>query len=345
MHLVLTLPGLLAVPAPLASAPRLTALAQLLATADAPRSEPEGIGALLAPLYGVARQSDWPIASLRLAALGVDPGEAYWLAADPVSLVAGRDDVRLAGAISDLHADEAQALITTLDAHFAPDGLAFFAPRPDAWFVRAPTRPRLTTHALDGAKGRALRALLPEGPDAGVWLRWLSEIQMLLHEHPVNLARERQGRAPVSSIWLSGGGSLPERTSREASVHTWAESGIAVALARHAGAPAADLPNNLGPLLRATSRRGALTSAHAQAETHVVAFDAPLDLDAIERMWAAPAWKGLLARTLVKVTLIADGEGEALAWTVRRPGLLARTRSRFAKHDLGALLDAFRVAR
>jgi hypothetical protein len=33
---------------------------------------------------------------------------------------------------------------------------------------------------------------------------------MLLHDHPVNLERERQGKLVVNSLWLWGGGVLPQ---------------------------------------------------------------------------------------------------------------------------------------
>ena len=68
---------------------RAPALAHLLAIAGAPTRESGGIAAALAARYGVTRQADWPLAPLRLAALGVDPGAAFWLAADPVTLTVG----------------------------------------------------------------------------------------------------------------------------------------------------------------------------------------------------------------------------------------------------------------
>ena len=41
-------------------------------------------------------------------------------------------------------------------------------------------------------------------------LRRLStEIEMWLHEHPVNDARRRRGQTPVTGLWLWGGGSTP----------------------------------------------------------------------------------------------------------------------------------------
>lgn len=339
MHLVLVLPGLLARTDLGTQLPRRLALARLIAGAGAPLREPEGLAALLARQYGVARQSDWPLASLRLAALGVDPGDAYWLAADPVTLVAGRDDVRPAGAVVDLVQADADRLIHTLNQHFVADGLLFVAPRADAWFVRAPAPVQMVTHALDAAPGRALRTLLPEGPDAAPWRRWLSEIQMLFHEHPVNVARQHAGAASVNSVWFSGGGTLPAPAASGVRIRTWANSGIAVALANWADNPAPALPADLAPVLRAGVR----------ADRLVVAIEAPrehgtLDFGTVESAWGGPAWTALAAGTLETITLLADGAGEALAWTVSRPGLWQRIREPFVKRDLYALLDAVRPA-
>ncbi len=90
-----SLPGLLAPGAERGSdAPH---LARLIAAAGTPAREPDGLDAALAARYGIARNDDWPLAPIRAAALGVDTGDAYWLAADPVTLEAGHDDVRLAG--------------------------------------------------------------------------------------------------------------------------------------------------------------------------------------------------------------------------------------------------------
>ncbi len=316
------------------------ALARLLALAGEPTVEPDGIGAALAPLYGIARQADWPLAPVRAAALGQAAGSDYWLAADPVLLEAGRDDVRLVARVADLSADEAAALVATLNAHFAADGIAFVAPRPDAWFVRCASVPRLATRPLDAALGRTLRALLPEGADAPRWRRWGNEIQMLLHEHPINAARAAAGRRPVNSVWLSTGGTLPPPAV--VPVATFANGGVAVALAAHAGRPARPVPAELGAALDAAP--GAAATA-----TVVVALPAPADAALVDRAWAQPAWKALARGRLRSVTVIAnhggdrggaDGEGEALAWRARRPSLRQRVAARFGSPDLDALLAA-----
>jgi hypothetical protein len=332
MQLVFTLSGLLALGAPGAtSAPH---LARLVAASGAPRREPDGLAAALAACYGITRQEDWPLAPVRLAALGIDPGAAYWLAADPVTLVAGRDDVRLTGAVGDLTTVEAAALLDTLNAHFSGDDLVFAAPRPDAWFVRAPGRPALVNRPLASVAGHTLRALLPSGADAGKWRRWQNEIQMLLHEHPVNAARERAGRPPANSVWFSCGGTPPERNSDTLAIRTFANDGIATELAAYFGAPARALPERLRDIAADATSSGAI----------VVAFDAPLDLDDIEASWAPRAWTMLTHGKLDAVTVIADGDGSGAAvWTARAPGLWQRIAGSVARPSLAALVAAARI--
>lgn len=55
---------------------------------------------------------------------------------------------------------------------------------------------------------------LPAGDDTAVHRNLLSEIEMALHEHEVNLMRESNGQLPVNSLWLWGGGTAPEQTTR-----------------------------------------------------------------------------------------------------------------------------------
>ncbi|MGI9225681.1 MAG: hypothetical protein ACR2QX_14445 [Woeseiaceae bacterium] len=53
---------------------------------------------------------------------------------------------------------------------------------------------------------------LPAGEDAAGFRKLQSEIEMALHEHPVNVERELEGRQPVNSLWLWGGGTVPDST-------------------------------------------------------------------------------------------------------------------------------------
>ena len=55
---------------------------------------------------------------------------------------------------------------------------------------------------------------LPAGDDTATHRTLLSEIEMALHEHEVNLERERLGELPVNSLWIWGGGTADIQTTR-----------------------------------------------------------------------------------------------------------------------------------
>ncbi len=52
-------------------------------------------------------------------------------------------------------------------------------------------------------------ALLPRAAGSREHDRLVGELQLLLHEAPLNQQREQQGRVPVNSIWFWGGGHAP----------------------------------------------------------------------------------------------------------------------------------------
>jgi hypothetical protein len=55
---------------------------------------------------------------------------------------------------------------------------------------------------------------LPSGEHTAMHRNILSEIEMALHEHEVNLRRMDEGKQPVNSLWLWGGGTAPEKITR-----------------------------------------------------------------------------------------------------------------------------------
>ena len=332
MQLVLILPGLLEAQRSGEPALRGPALAELLALGGPPSRGTDGLDAAIASRYGIERQADWPLAAIRAASLGLQPGDAYWLTADPVTLVVGRDEVALAGIVEDLSRADADALASTLNAHFVNDGVVFVAPRPDAIFARLANPPHLTTHPPVAMKDEPLRLRLPQGADAPTWRRWQSEIQMLLHEHPVNVGREESGRPPVNGLWLSAGGVLPPRTSPDPPVRTYADAGIAVALAAHIGVPAQPVPTQPG---------GALEPADARAgQTIVVALPTDIALADIERSWAAPARDALASGQLTEVSILARDAGDCVSWRALRPRLWQRIAGRARRRDLAAEIAA-----
>jgi hypothetical protein len=246
------------------------------------------------------------------------------LRADPVSLVAGRNDVVLAKRIDDLDAGDAATLIATLNEHFGGDGLAFHAPRPDAWFVLVDVTPKLTTTPLAEVHG-AIYPFLPGGDDGPRWRRWLSEMQMLLHEHPVNRAREMRGQVAVTGIWVADGGRVADINAGP-TVVLFAPSGaagdVARGLARSQGTMAFESPSRFSALPPDTSA------------AVVLDLSISAELARLESDWLHPAVAALEQGKVEKLTLISDGAGIAVEWQARRPSWHQRVRAKLARRPL-----------
>ncbi len=180
------------------------ALTRLLAAAGAPAVDRDGSIGVICTALGIAKQRDWPVAPWLARGAGIAATAAYWLCAEPATFEVGRGDVSLSGTVTDLEPVETTALLSSLNAHFAREGVRFDAPHAAHWLAGCVATQSLSTQPPESVIGKPLLGHLMEGTDGGRWRSWQNEIQMLLFEHPVNVAREAAGRAVVNSVWLLG---------------------------------------------------------------------------------------------------------------------------------------------
>ena len=185
-------------------------LKTLLARADFSRSAESDTDTGLCNAFGVARQQDWPLAPLLAHSENLAAESGYWLCATPVHLETRRNALVLIDPASlAMSAADSAAFAATLADHLREENVTLHAPQPGRWFLRCDASPVMTTFSLEAVTGRDVRLYLPQGPDSPRWHRILTEMQMLLHAHPANDARESSGCLPVNSVWLWGGGTLP----------------------------------------------------------------------------------------------------------------------------------------
>ena len=128
-----------------------------------------------------------------------------------------------------LSADESRLLCEASDVHMHEDGVRLHFVDAARWLVTCNRAVDVLTERPDWIIGETLRPNLPRGDHARLVERWMNELQMLLHAHPVNTAREERRLPPVNLVWLWGFNNV--RASLPAGVpHAAAERGFVRAL-------------------------------------------------------------------------------------------------------------------
>ena len=224
--------------------PDLPALRTLLARATTAQHSAQDMEEWLCRAFAVDKQQDWPVAALTLVADGGSPGNDYWLRADPVHLRVDRDQLILADSRAfGIIQDEANRLTQTLNSHFNNAELVFQAKHPERWYLRLEKPPQLQTRALAEVADKNIDEFLPIGADSVYWHGVCNEIQMVLHTHPVNEAREAAGIPAVNSLWLWGGGRR-SNIARKPFAHVWTNECLTKGLALASGTGISSLQQN-----------------------------------------------------------------------------------------------------
>ena len=210
----------------------------LIADAASPAGEGgwPALDALLArmrPAGGIEAEDGCPATPLEIALarahhLPGEPGRVPWAAFEsgivgtpcawlrPCHWQLGMDHARLMGGDElALTEAESRALLAAAQPLLADDGVTIGYAQPGAWLARGEllrglrvwSLRRALQHPSTGSRrGPVMRDMLPQAPAR---LRRLqSELEMLLHDHPVNAARENAGRPTVNALWIDGAGAL-----------------------------------------------------------------------------------------------------------------------------------------
>jgi len=164
--------------------------------------QPAPLENLLFEIFGMPCQHNAPVAGLSAVYDGL--GDGNWLRADPVNLNLRRNQLMMA--VVGVTGEEAIQLCASLNGHFAGQGMEFFAPHPQRWYVRLEDQPRMDTTPFSQVIGGDISGALPVGEDSARWHQVSNETQMLLHAHPLNESREARGEPAVNSVWFWGGG-------------------------------------------------------------------------------------------------------------------------------------------
>ena len=200
-----------------------------------------------------------PLGALRLLGEGNEAARrGHWLCADPVHLRFHQERIILADAGAfELDDEEALAIIESLNVEFADIG-QFHAASAKRWYLRLNAIPQgnffqgAVNHVsapISAVAGRRVDSELPKGDST--LTRWLNEVQMFLHGHPVNERRQAEGKPAVNSMWLWGSGELGGTTLAPATKFSslWTDNPLATGLARSLEMPLHAPVENLSTVL------------------------------------------------------------------------------------------------
>jgi hypothetical protein len=253
-----------------------------------------------------------------------EPGETgTWLRADPAHLAVSRDNIQL----YDSHVlkptlDEMAQIAATLNRHFAEDGLEFIFPDAARGYLRVSPDDMPETTPLWKMGGANVFEHLPRQVNGSTnWRRVSNEIQMLLHDHPVNAAREASQQYPINGLWLWGEGevNVPSHTKY---AHLIARLALARGLANLHGIASAPLPDKFVMPINNNS----LIVLHTPTREirSMSPFDWQMAVNDIDNNWIAPAMAAFDAKQLTSLTVIVANESSTLTIQAKRQSFLGR---------------------
>lgn len=132
------------------------------------------------------------------------------LHAELVHLAAGVDDLRLLLPPPPTPAEEQQLLaslqpllsLSGFELQMSPSG------QTGRWYLFTERSLSLTTYSPYAGFATRIFDIMPQGADGPELRRLMTETQMLLHDHPVNAQRARQGIPGLNALWLWGAAPL-----------------------------------------------------------------------------------------------------------------------------------------
>lgn len=282
------------------------------------------------------------VAAVAGAAAGSGIGAATRWMATPVELVAGLTRVHLdRRGLVRLAPQEQAALADAFHRDFG-SGLRL-EPLSDGGFL-AVTPGIAAVATAEPARCAGGELVVPQGPPAAPLLRLMAEIEMWLHDAPLNQARAARGAAPVTGLWLWGaaGGTLAETPGRRAAVANggrhrtaaaFGSDAFAAGLVHLAGGALQPLPEPTEAVFAGSASEHALVVVELAGE---LTGDEPWSLSAaataLDRRLIQPALRLLADGSLRRLTLIANDTRVTVGrrsgvrrWRRPRAGLAAFT--------------------
>lgn len=274
----------------------------------------KSIEATLFNLFGIVvdESKDLPVAALTDFLVNGESLENRWfMRADPVYIQPNRDHLLMMGNTElEINMQEAENIVSDINNTYSDQSWKIKAVTPKQWVLEQDQEENLQTQSPFEVAGKNINDFLPKGDNDSNWRALMNELQMFLHNHPVNQQRQMQGLSIANSLWFWGCGKLPTLSSTEKIfAQCWSNETVSLALARLSGVPRTDLPESASDWLKQ-----AITPGKHLVFVETLSYDFLHDdpvawwrsLVAFNSQWIAPLIDALKANTVEDIKVMDD---------------------------------------
>jgi hypothetical protein len=269
---------------------------------------------------GIDDRAQYPSAAVTRTGDIAAPARDFWLHLQPMHFMAGLDRLTamvLHGSAGVARAELAE-LEPTIAAHLRAAGMQLVTTSRGDWLVHSERALDVQTETPETAASTPLEQAMPRGRAAPELRRLMTELQMLLHEHSVNIERARRGVPEINAAWLHGPGEI-RGLQRYALPQAFGDDLYLRGIYRLHDAEVTGTPPDARALL-------------ARLRSRAVAVVAADDVDVLEAAWIAPLSRALALGALARLEIVID----RCAVTVPRPALLKFWRGQRAPAEWAA---------
>lgn len=133
--------------------------------------------------------------------------EGDWLIASPVHWEASHNDAVLSAAFNELELSEDESRLWFFEVadFLKPDGFSPVFHDAHLWLFKIDNKPNICSQSLNTLLHQSLMPVFSSLDTSHYWQRLITEMQMYLSAHPLNL--KRQG-LPINGLWFWGEGAF-----------------------------------------------------------------------------------------------------------------------------------------
>jgi hypothetical protein len=185
-------------------------------------------------LFGIQPEGHLPVAALtHVNDRNSRPRNDYfWLRADPVTMWADMARVIMTShGFADLDPYERNEIEICVRDVLQHEGIELCGDHPERWCIALERPIDFDFTPLDEALGMDVAEALPGHPEARYWRRILNEVQVALHNCPVNVRRRAAGEREINSVWFWGGGFVPEAAEHDVVDTLYSDNAVSRGLA------------------------------------------------------------------------------------------------------------------